>query len=223
MYYQKIKLAFAHLKIHAEVKAYLRTPAGRLQNCKREQQRAARLNELDQRSVHFAGALSTDIRVLTAMTNPGFVNPFAADAHRGDGTDRTGFYVTEHDYLADPCVIWQTPMQTHFSVLKLMDLPLTEKRIPIDEVDSKMDYVEHQLLQRYGGYNDFAWRRALMISGGVEDAAHRAAWNEPDHHMFHVGLRQDGAVRLLLERDIKHVTSEKKSSLTPTTLTSQST
>ena len=122
VYYQKIKLAFAHFKARAEVRVYLRNPAGRLQHRKREQQRAARRNK---RRVHFAGALNTDIRVLTPMPIAALVNPFAAKAYRDEGMDRTGFYVTEHDYLADPCVIWQTPMRTKFRVHKLMDLPLT--------------------------------------------------------------------------------------------------
>ena len=47
-----------------------------------------------------------------------------------------------------------------------------------------------------------------MISKGAEEATHRAVWNEPNHHMFHVGIRQDGVLRVLLERDIKHVISE---------------
>ena len=47
-----------------------------------------------------------------------------------------------------------------------------------------------------------------MIAGGVEETADRAIWNEPEHHMLHVATRQNGVVRLLLERDIEHVISE---------------
>ena len=71
-----------------------------------------------------------------------------------------------------------------------MDLPLSVKRIPIDEVDSKMDYAEYWMLQHYGGGTDNAWRRGLMIAGGVEETAERAIWNEPDHQMLHVATRQ---------------------------------
>ena len=89
-----------------------------------------------------------------------------------------------------------------------MDLPLTAKRIAIDEVGSKMDYVEHQFVQRYGGDHDVGWRAALKESEGVEYAANRAIWNEPDHHLFHIACSEGGLVRLLLERDIKHVIPE---------------
>jgi len=58
---QMLKLAFAHLKARAEVRVYLRHPVNRYQLRKCEQQRAARQN---QKQVHFAGALKTDIRVL---------------------------------------------------------------------------------------------------------------------------------------------------------------
>ena len=115
-------------------------------------------------------------------------------------------------------------MQTHFKQEELMDPPFTEKRTAVDEVDSKMDYVEHQFVQRYGGDHDVRWRTALKESEGIEETAQRAVWNEPEHDQFHIAHTAGGSlVRLLLERDIKHVTSEKKSSLTPTTLTSQST
>ena len=64
------------------------------------------------------------------------------------------------------------------------------------------------MLQRYGGGNDNAWRRGLMIAGGAEETAERAIWNQPDHPMLRVATRQDGVVRLLLERDIEHAISE---------------
>ena len=63
------------------------------------------------------------------------------------------------------------------------------------------------MLQHHGGDTDDAWRRALMIAGGVEETAERATWIEPDHHMFHLARRK-GVVKLLLDRDIKHVISE---------------
>ena len=63
------------------------------------------------------------------------------------------------------------------------------------------------MLQHYGGGTDNAWRRALMIAGGVEETAERAIWNEPDHHMLRLARRK-GVVKLLLDRDIKHVISE---------------
>ena len=43
--------------------------------------------------------------------------------------------------------------------------------------DSKMDYMEHQFVQRHGGDHDAGWRAALGLSEGVEDAANRAIWN----------------------------------------------
>ena len=103
MNYQKARLAFAHLKACAEVRVYLRTPTGRYLERERKQQRALREK---QRVVCFAGALSTDIRVLASMPhNDQVANPFA-DAYRGDGTyDSEQFYATEHDYRPDPCVI----------------------------------------------------------------------------------------------------------------------
>ena len=87
-----------------------------------------------------------------------------------------------------------------------MDLPLIVKRIPIDEVDSKMDYEEHLEVQRYGGDLDTQWRVALGLTGGVEDVAYRAIWNEPEHPQLQLAL-DDGPERLI-ERDIKHVISE---------------
>jgi hypothetical protein len=44
-----------------------------------------------------------------------------------------------------------------------------------------MDYVEYQFVQRYDGEDDVLWREALVQSGGVEEVAHRAIWNEPNH------------------------------------------
>ena len=96
-------------------------------------------------NVHFVAALGTDIRVLIAVPNGGLVNPFAIDAYRGNGKsphrwhghEAEQWYVTEHDYTPDPCAIWKTPMPTIFKVEQLMDLPLTTKWIPIDEVDSE--------------------------------------------------------------------------------------
>ena len=195
--YQRLRLAFAHFKARAEVRVYLRHPARRLQSRQREQQRARRQNP---RRVHFAGALSADIRVLTPVA------PWCSYQGPLIRVQRSGFYVTELD-MPDPNVIWHTPAQTKFSVHKLMDLPLTVKRIPIDEVESKMEYEEHWQLQHYGGGTDNAWRRALMIAGGVEETAERAIWNEPDHHMLRLARRK-GVVKLLLDRDIKHVISE---------------
>ena len=85
----------------------------------------------------------------------------------------------------EPNVMWHTPARTKFSVHKLSDQPLTVKRIPIDEVEAVMDWEEHCILQHYGGDTDNAWRRSLMVAGGVEEAAERALWNEPAHgHML---------------------------------------
>ena len=136
----------------------MRTPTGRYLERERKQQRALREN---QRAVCFAGAFSTDIRELTSMPhNDPAVNPFA-DACRGDGTyDSEQFYVTEHDHTPAPCVIWKALMQTHFKEEQLMDLPLTAKRIAIDEVDRKMDYVEHQFVQ--------GAMEATMMPGGEQ-------------------------------------------------------
>ena len=139
VHYQRTKLAFAHLKAQAEVRVYLRHPARRLQNRQREQQRAARQNK---RRVHFAGALNTSIRVLIPEQAMGAINPLAGSVYREE-SELPGFYVAEHDYMPNPNVIWHTPAQTKFSVHKLMDLPLAVKRIPVDEVDSKMEYAEH--------------------------------------------------------------------------------
>ena len=115
------------------MRVYLRHPANRLQSRQREQQRQKRQNP---RRVHFEGALSAGIRVLTPVAP---WCPYQGPLIR---VERSGFYVTELD-MPDPNVIWHTPAQTKFSVHKLMDLPLTVKRIPIDEVESKMEYEEH--------------------------------------------------------------------------------
>ena len=139
--------------------------------------------------MHFAGALNTGIRVLIPEQVMGTINPLAGSVYREE-SELSGFYVTEHGNMPNPNVIWHTPAQTKFSVHKLMDLPLTVKRIPIDEVDSKMDYAEYWMLQHYGGGTDNAWRRGLMIAGGVEETAERAIWNESGHHMLHVATRQ---------------------------------
>ena len=163
-------------------------------------------------NVHFAGALSTDIRVLLPLpnhfSNEGGCNPFTLDAYRdesvihvgyGMGTDDPGWRVTRHSYKRDPHVIWQTPIPTIFAVDQtpegLMDLPLIVKRIPIDEVDSKMDYAEHLEVQRCGGDPDTRWRVALGLTGGVEDVAYRAIWNEPEHPQLQLTL-DDGPERL---------------------------
>ena len=160
------------------------------------------------------GALSTDIRVLIPPPNCGVVNPFAPDAYR----DVSGWYdnsfafdpgwsVTEHDYTLDPHVIWQTPIQTLFAVEQLINLPLIAKWVPIDEADSKMDYEEHRYAQRYGGDRESGLREALCQAEGVEDVADRAIWNEPDHPQLHVAINNGPS--LLIERDIKHVISER--------------
>ena len=202
--YQMLKLAFAHFKVYTEVQVYLRHPVRRLQHRQREQQRAARLNP---RIVHFAGALDTDIRVLIPEQVMGAMNPYAGSVYRAE-SELSGYYVAGHSYEPDPNVIWHSPARNKFSVHKLRNLPFTVKRIPIDDADSKMDYEEYRKLQRYGGGNDDAWRRALMIAGGVEEIADRAIWNEPDHHMLRIATRQEGVVRSTLERDIEHVISE---------------
>ena len=117
-------------------------------------------------------------------------------------------YVTRLDN-DEPNVFWHTPARTKFSVDKLMDQPLTVKRIPIDEVETLMDWEEHCILQRHGGDTDNAWRRSLMIAGGVEEAAERAIWNEPAHHMLQPARQAaPPKVRMLLHRDIEHVISE---------------
>ena len=111
--------------------------------------------------------------------------------------------------MPEPNVFWHTPARTKFSVDKLMDQPLTVKRIPIDEVETKLEWEEHCILQHHGGGTDNAWRRALMIAGGVEETAERAIWNEPDHHMLRPAKQAaEPKVRLLLNRDIEHVISE---------------
>ena len=68
--------------------------------------------------------------------------------------------------------------------------------------------MEHQYAQRYGGDHDIGWRTALRLAEGVEDAADRAIWNEPDHPQLQAAIENDGLARLLIERDIKHVISE---------------
>jgi len=218
--YQKARIAFAHLK--AEVDRRERTPMGRYLIREREQRSAWR-GECGMPNVHFAGALSTGIRVLLPLpdhhNNEGECNQYTPGAYRpeecmhigfGMGADDPGWRVTKHSYKRDPHVIWQTPILTIFAVDQTpegpMDLPLIVKRIPIDEVDSKMDYAEHLEVQRYGGDLDTRWRVALGLTGGVEDVAYRAIWNEPEHPQLQLAL-DDGPERLI-ERDIKHVISE---------------
>ena len=148
----------------------MRTPMGRYLTREREQRRKGQA-DWGLCSVHFAGALSTDIHVLTPLPNFGDVNPFTPDAYRDEsglhvshfGRD-PGWHVTEHHYTPDPHVIWQTPIRTIFAAEQLMDLPLRVKRIPIDEVDSKMDYAEHRYVQHYGGGFDARWRAALSLA-----------------------------------------------------------
>ena len=63
-------------------------------------------------------------------------------------------------------------------------------------------------MQFYGGDHDIRWRTALRLADGAEDAADRAIWDEPDHPQLRVAL-SDGPT-LLIERDSKHVTSERR-------------
>jgi hypothetical protein len=170
--YQRFRLAWAHFKAKAEVRVYLRQPANRLWNRQREQQRKKRQNP---KRVQFEGALCAGIRVLTDVAPwCRYQGPFI----RVDGSGPP--YVTDLDN-PEPNIFWHTPARTKFSVNKLMDQPLTVKRIPIDEVETKLECC---ILQHHGGGTDNAWRRALMIGGGVEETAERAIWNEPGHHML---------------------------------------
>ena len=174
-------------------------------------------------NVHFAGALSTGIRVLLPLpdhhNNEGECNQYTPDAYRpeecmpigfGMGADDPGWRVARHSYKKDPHVIWHTPIPTIFAIDQtpegLMDLPLIVKRIAIDEVDSKMDYAEHLEVQRYGGNFDRRGRVSLGLTGGVEDVAYRAIWNVPEHPQLRLAL--DYGLERLIERDIKHVISE---------------
>ena len=61
---------------------------GRYLTREREQEREMR-ESFGMPRVHFAGALSTDIRVLAPLPNSGEVNPFAPDAYR----DMSGLHV----------------------------------------------------------------------------------------------------------------------------------
>ena len=209
--YQKVRIAFAHLKARADVRVYMRTPMGRYLTRERGQDRGMR-ESFGIARVRFAGALSTDIHVLMPLPNSGDANPFTPDAYRDEPghvshfSRDPGWHVTEHDYTPDPHVIWQTPIRTIFAVEQLMDLPLIVKRIPIDEVDSKMDYAEHRYVQHYGGGFDTRWRVALSLVEGVEDVADRAIWNQPEHPQLQLALND--VPELLIERDIKHAISE---------------
>ena len=173
---QRFKLAWAHWKVEAAVRDYLRRPLNRLWDAQRKQQRQHRRKPT---RVQFEGALCTDIRVFINVS-PAHQYQKPASSIRIDAPES---YVTRWS-ATEPNVIWHTPARTKFSVHKLSDPPLTVKRIPIDEVETLLDWEEHRIVQRQGGDTDNAWRRSLMIAGGVQEAAERAIWNQPAHQMF---------------------------------------
>ena len=74
LHYQKVRIAFAHLKARADVRVHMRTPMGRYLTREREQERRRR-DEWTMPNVHFAGALSTDIQVLMPVPSSEHVNP----------------------------------------------------------------------------------------------------------------------------------------------------
>ena len=123
------------LRLWAEVRVYLRRPANRLWDRQREQQRKQRRKPT---RVHFEGALCADIRVLINVP-PWSRYQKPVSSIRMDAPES---YVTRLDN-DEPNVFWHTPARTKFSVDKLRDQPLTVKRIPIDEVETLMDWEEH--------------------------------------------------------------------------------
>ena len=116
-------------------------------------------------------------------------------------------------------------MQIHLNERELIDLSYTHKRIAVDEVESKMNYDEHQIAQRHEGDNNYEWRKALMDAGGVEEAARRAVLGEPEHPRFTVAKDEacrgrENLLRVMLDRGIMQVIAEGTPHGTPSSLES---
>jgi hypothetical protein len=203
---QTIRLVFQPFKADHELARFRRTPQGRYRNGERKRQRAKRM---DQRIVTFAPTLSTEVRVLTPMPFSSESTSPYVDVYRP--SDTGPFFVTEHAYACEQHVIWNLPMQTHLNDKELMDLSYTHKRVAVDEVDSKLNYDEHLIAQRYGGDDSLKWRKALQEAEGVEETALRAVWGGrggAEHPKFATAMvgcrssRQSLLVQQMLERDV---------------------
>ena len=131
-----------------------------------------RAKRMDQRIVCFARTLSTKVRVLTPMPlDSKAINPFA-DVYRPH--DAGKFYVQSMPTLTNSTCSGNFRCRP-ISKKRSLWISHTKKRIAVDEVDSKLDFAEHQVVQRHGGDDGAKWRTALMEAEGVEETARRAA------------------------------------------------